>query len=157
MKIKKVSINEIKEAPYNPRKMTQEELEKLKASIKKFGYVEPVIINKRTNFVIGGNQRLKALKELGYKEISAIILDLDEKQEKALNIALNKINGDWDIDKLKILFEELKDDEIIKYTGFNDFEISDFFEEQNIEINEKEITRETIKPKNKCPKCGFEW
>ena len=119
MEIKKVKVKDIKYAPYNPRKISDEVLEKLKRSIQEFGYVEPIIVNKRTMNIVGGNQRLKALKDLGVEEVQAVIVDLDDTHEKSLNLALNKISGEWDYPKLKDLLEELDTGEIdIEITGF---------------------------------------
>lgn len=99
MEIEKKRVEELKAAEYNPRKDLKPgdaEYEKLKRSIKEFGYVEPIIWNKRTGVVVGGHQRLKVMKDLGYEEVDCVVVDLDEKQEKALNVALNKISGAWD-------------------------------------------------------------
>lgn len=76
MLIIKKKIDELKPANYNPRKNLKpgdKEYEKLKKSITEFGYVEPVIYNKRTGIVVGGHQRLKVLKDLGYEEIDCRI------------------------------------------------------------------------------------
>ena len=97
MQIEKKKVDDLKAAAYNPRKDLQPgdaEYEKLKRSILEFGYVEPVIWNKRTGIVVGGHQRLKVMKDLGYTEVDCVIVDLDESKEKALNIALNKISGE---------------------------------------------------------------
>src|SRR5574344_1537461 len=97
MEIKKVNVAELRAAKYNPRKDLKpgdEEFEKLKRSIETFGYVEPVIWNKRTGNVVGGHQRLKVLKHLGHTEVDCVVLDIDLLQEKALNVALNKISGE---------------------------------------------------------------
>ena len=99
MDIKKIKVSELKAAEYNPRKDLKpedEEYKKLKRSIEEFGYVEPVIWNKRTGNVVGGHQRLKVLKDLGYDQVDCVILDIDLQKEKALNLALNKISGEWD-------------------------------------------------------------
>ena len=96
MEIERRKVDELKAAEYNPRKDLRPgdaEYEKLKRSIQEFGYVEPVIWNKRTGTVVGGHQRLKVMKDLGYEEVDCVVVDLDEKKEKALNIALNKISG----------------------------------------------------------------
>ena len=96
MEIQKIDINKLIPATYNPRKdlkPNDEEYIKIKNSIINFGYVEPIIINKDFT-VIGGHQRLKVLKELNYEKIECIVVDLDKTQEKALNIALNKISGE---------------------------------------------------------------
>ena len=101
MNIEKIDVEKLKAAAYNPRKELKPgdaEYEKLKRSIKEFGYVEPVIWNKRTGNVIGGHQRLSVLKDIGETRIDCVVVDLDDKREKALNIALNKIQGEWDKD-----------------------------------------------------------
>ena len=103
MNIQKIKIESLKPAEYNPRKDLKpedEEYQKIKKSITEFGYVAPVIVNSNMT-VIGGHQRLKVLKELGYTEVECVVVDLDQEKEKALNIALNKISGDWDNDKLE--------------------------------------------------------
>ena len=129
MKIQKLKVSELKEAEYNPRKKlksTDDAYKKLKASIEEFGYVDPIIVNIRNKKVIGGHQRLEIIKELGYEEIECVILDLDEKAEKRLNIALNKNSGYWDNEKLEELFEELKlSEEELFATGFSMTEIED--------------------------------
>jgi len=110
MKIKKIPIKDINPAPYNPRKDLKPgdlEYEKLKNSIGTFGLVEPLVWNERSGNLVGGHQRLKVLIESGIKEVDVSVVDLDEYKEKALNLALNKIQGDWDSDKLDILVEEL--------------------------------------------------
>ena len=103
MNIEKVAVEKLQAAAYNPRKALMPgdaEYEKLKRSITEFGYVEPVIWNKRTGNVVGGHQRLTVLKHLGFTEVDCVVVDLDDKREKALNVALNKIQGEWDKDKL---------------------------------------------------------
>ena len=88
MDIQKISVNKLKSAKYNPRqdlKPGDKEFEKLKRSIEEFGYVEPVIWNKRTGTVVGGHQRLKVMKHLGYKEVDCVVLDIDENKENAGN------------------------------------------------------------------------
>ncbi len=98
MEIRKVPVKDLKPAKYNPRKDLQPgdpEFEKLKRSVEEFGYVEPILWNQRTGVVVGGHQRLKVLQNLGYTEVDCVILDLDEQKEKALNVTLNKISGDF--------------------------------------------------------------
>ena len=96
MEIRKIAVDKLQPAKYNPRKDLKPgdpEFEKLRRSIEEFGYVEPIIWNERTGVVIGGHQRLKVLQRLGYAEVECVVLDLDEQKEKALNVALNKISG----------------------------------------------------------------
>lgn len=132
MNIQKINILKLKPSAYNPRKDLQpedEEYIKIKNSILEFGYVAPIIVNADMT-VIGGHQRLKVLKELGYEEIQCIIVDLDKNKEKALNLALNKISGEWDNDKLEAILAELKETDIdINITGFSNDEIDDILKD----------------------------
>lgn len=132
MKIEKIKIEKLKPAEYNPRKDLKpedEEYQKIKKSITEFGYVAPIIVNSNMT-VIGGHQRLKILKELGYIDVECVIVDLDPNKEKALNIALNKISGDWDNDKLEELLSELKQTDIdMDVTGFSFDEVENILKE----------------------------
>ena len=132
MNIQKISIEKLKPAEYNPRKDLKpedEEYQKIKKSLVEFGYVAPVIVNADMT-VIGGHQRIKVLKELGYEEIQCIVVDLDKNKEKALNLALNKISGEWDNDKLEAILAELKETDIdINVTGFSNDEIDDILKD----------------------------
>ena len=104
---------------------------KIKNSIVKFGFVSPLVINKDMT-VIGGHQRLKVLKDLGITEVECIVVDLDKTNEKALNIALNKIQGDWDEDKLEALLQELKLEEFdMNLTGFDFDEVDEILNDIN--------------------------
>ena len=112
MNIKKMKIDDLKAAKYNPRvdlRPGDEEFQHIKNSIENFGYIEPIIVNSRNNVIVGGHQRTKVLRELGYEEIDVILVDLDEEQEKAANIALNSATGLWDFEKLNALIDEIKD------------------------------------------------
>lgn len=102
-------IADLRPAEYNPRKRLQpgdEEYERLKRSIETFGYVDPIIVN-ADGTVIGGHQRLFVLQDLGYLEADVSVVSLSKADEKALNIALNKISGEWDEEKLAAIFAEL--------------------------------------------------
>ncbi len=160
MDIRKTKIDSLRPALYNPRKDLQPgdpEYQKIKRSIEEFGYVDPIIINKDMT-VIGGHQRLKVLKEMGYTEIDCVVVDLDETKEKALNLALNKIQGEWDFFKLKDLLEELDTGEFdIEITGFDSKEIEDLMTQFYVEdIASETEAKESVK-ENECPKCGYKW
>jgi 3'-phosphoadenosine 5'-phosphosulfate sulfotransferase (PAPS reductase)/FAD synthetase len=110
MQIEKKPIGELNPAAYNPRVDLQPgdaEYERIKKSILEFDYVDPIIWNAQTENVVGGHQRLKILKELGYSEVEVPVVDLPLEKEKALNVALNKNQGRWDFAKLVILLQEL--------------------------------------------------
>lgn len=101
-----------------------DEYERLKRSIEVFGYVDPIIINS-DGTVIGGHQRLSVLVDLGYTEADVAVVNLNKNDEKALNIALNKIAGEWDNEKLAAIFRDLQvDDYDVTVTGFGDDELS---------------------------------
>ena len=120
-------------ADYNPRKDLKPgdaEYEKLKRSLETFGYVEPVIWNKTTGRVVGGHQRLKVLMDMGMAEIQCVVVELSEEKEKALNIALNKISGEWDNDKLALLIADLQGEDFdVSLTGFEAAEIDALFKD----------------------------
>ena len=120
-------------ADYNPRKDLKPgdaEYEKLKRSIEQFGYVEPVIWNKTTGFVVGGHQRLKVLLDMGITEVECVVVEMDAEKEKALNIALNKISGEWDKDKLALLIADLQGADFdVSLTGFEPAEIDSLFKD----------------------------
>ena len=134
MNIQKIKIDKLIPATYNPRKNlkpSDAEYVKIKNSIEKFGFVSPLVINKDMT-VIGGHQRLKVLKEMGIVEVECIIVDLDKTNEKALNIALNKIQGDWDEEKLEALLQELKlEDFDTNLTGFDFDEVDEILKDVN--------------------------
>lgn len=124
MIIEKININKVKSPDYNPRKISDEELKKLQKSIDEFGYLEPIIINKRNMNVVGGNQRLQALRKLGYTEIDVVFVDLDDSKEKTLNLALNRISGDFDFELLEPILMELNDSDLdLDLTGFDEIEL----------------------------------
>lgn len=156
MNIQKIQVNKLIPATYNPRKdlkPNDEEYIKIKNSIENFGFVSPLVINKDMT-VIGGHQRLKVLIELGYTEIECIVVDLDKTSEKALNIALNKIQGDWDEEKLESLLKELKTENFdLDLTGFNSEEINDllddFFETTEDEFDVDKAVEEIKTPISK--------
>lgn len=141
MDIRKIAVGELHPARYNPRKDLKPgdpEFEKLKRSVEEFGYVEPIIWNKRTGNVVGGHQRLKVLMHLGYTEVDCVVLDLDTPREKALNIALNKISGGWDMPLLTALLKDINESGFdFTLTGFDVSEMSDLFDDQS-EIVEDE-------------------
>lgn len=121
MKIKKLPISQIKKANYNPRKNLKpddSEYQKLLRSIDEFGYIDPLIWNKKTGNLVSGHQRFKILLSKGLKEIDVSVVDLPIEKEKLLNITLNKISGQWDREKLAHLLDDIPEIDL-ELTGFD--------------------------------------
>ena len=174
--IEVVSLAKISLYPENPREMDTSQFDRLKKSIVEYGFIDPLIVNKRTHesftadekkpTVIGGNMRYRAAKELGLTEVPVAWVDIDKNKEKILNIALNRISGKWDIGKLEKMVYELSDKDLsldLDVTGLEDWELKlynpgeDIGFPENIEgIDEKSMPGK-LKTTNACPKCGYKW
>ena len=105
---KQYDVNNLIFAEYNPRELTKDQHQDLKDSIKRFGFVDPLIVNtnkERKNILVGGHQRLKVAKELGYENVPCVEVDLTPDKEKELNVRLNKNTGQWDWDALANHFD----------------------------------------------------
>jgi len=133
MIIQTLPVTKLAPAEYNPRKDLKPgdpEYEKLKRSITEFGYVEPVVWNRTTGHVVGGHQRLKVLIDTGVKEVECVVVEMSEEKEKALNVALNKISGDWDKEKLSLLIADLQGADFdVSLTGFDAPELDALFKD----------------------------
>ena len=135
MKFEEIDINNIKPAPYNPRIMPTAEMEKLKNNLKTYGLIDPILIDLTdNNTVIGGHQRLEALKEiqpdatlkllrlgdLGLIFNETKIKIKDKNDQKSMNLSLNKIQGDWDYQKLDEIILEVNNEQYdLTLTGFD--------------------------------------
>ncbi len=140
MKTQIFRLDEISPAEYNPRqdlKPGDKQYEAIRHSIETYGFVEPLVVNVRDgkNILVGGHQRYKILSARGEQETEAVVVDLDEQQEKALNLALNKIDGEWDTAKLGDLLSEIGEEDAVQI-GFSHEEYEDLLRE--IEQGEKE-------------------
>lgn len=135
LNMKEVELSWLKPADYNPRADLQPgdpEYEKIKRSIESFTYVDPIIANS-DGTIIGGHQRLKVLLDLGYTSADVVIVDKDKNEEAALNIALNKISGDWDPDKLAEVIGDIDVSDLdATLTGFDEDEIKELVGKINI-------------------------
>jgi len=126
VEIKKIKVTQLKKADYNPRKDLQpedSEYKKLKNSIDEFGYVEPIIWNEHTGNIVGGHQRFKVLIAKGETELEVVVVNLEDKDEKKLNVLLNKVKGRWDIGKLTDILQELDKAGDMELTGFEEWEV----------------------------------
>ena len=133
MEIIEVKLSELKPTEYNPRIMSKKEAEDLKASIDKFGMVEPIVVNSaenRKNIIIGGHQRYNLLKEMGKETITVFYVNLPSlEDEQELNLRLNKNNGHWDLEMLADL-----DEKLLTKVGFE--ELHKLF---NIEVEKPDV------------------
>ncbi|HFI0087695.1 TPA: site-specific DNA-methyltransferase [Streptococcus suis] len=152
MEIIEIRLSELHPASYNPRKKLKKgdkEYEKIKQSLLKFGYVDPIIVNKDLT-VIGGHQRLTVLKDLNYETAKCVIVDLSKEDEKALNIALNKITGQWDDQLLADLLLDLQESDFnLDLTGFEPPEIDDILSnvhDKDLSDDDFDVEEELKKP-----------
>lgn len=166
VKFETVKISDLKPAEYNPRKKMKKDSKlynQLRKSIEEFGYVLPIVINKDLT-IIGGHQRYEILKDLEYKTCEVVVVELSKVKEKLLNIALNKITGQWDFVVLKDVLLEIDTGEMdIEITGFdmaevekimNEFEFKDeVFTGENTELETDDFSGDKFE--HTCPHCGF--
>ena len=165
-----IMITDLQGAEYNPRQISKEEFQKLTHSLDEFGLIDPIIINLKNNKIIGGHQRydvlMKKYIEDGFFEelnlirlgdIGWVFTDTDltvesEDHEKGMNLALNKISGEWDLDKLKLIFQDLQlNDFDMDLTGFDEIEIQDLqlnFEENTSADETMEISDDEYMPED---------
>lgn len=188
--IEAVEIVDIVGASYNPRSISDAELRKLMRSIETFGFVEPVIVNKRTPekgwsvtakdaegnkkyqpeelqaTIVGGHQRVKAALSLGWERVPVVWVDLNEVEEVSLNIALNKIQGVWNEEKLVEAFDIIRNNNDFpdfdpEVSGFELTDMDALIETFSIDppedfpdVDSDQVERETD---YKCPSCGYMW
>lgn len=162
LKIKYVDPKTLEAAAYNPRFWSEEALKGLRASISEFGICDPFIVNKRNGMrLVGGHMRCKVAIDLGIEQVPIVFVDLDDKKEKALNVALNSrhISGDWSAD-LGDLLGEIQADLPELFDDLNmDLLLDDVPEiELCVPVDETENVESPIKDKAvECPKCGYKF
>lgn len=158
LNIKKIKIDDIKPASYNPRKIDTKNFKKLSNSIKEFGLVDPIIINLKNHNIIGGHQRfdylyyekkdtelhLIELGDIGWVFSDTDLTIKDENHEKALNLALNRISGEWKFDELNNILDELAEVKLDEITGF-DYDLDEIdYEYIPLEYEDDELEEELI-------------
>ena len=150
LKILPVSV--LKPAEYNPRKKLKpgdREYEKIKNSIREFGFADPLVVNYDMT-IIGGHQRLTVAIDLGYTEVPCAVVDVDKTREKALNIALNKITGVWDENLLADLLQDIQNSDFdLGFTGFEPPEIETLFNKvhsQDVKEDDFDVDEELGQP-----------
>jgi ParB-like chromosome segregation protein Spo0J len=144
LQIVQVPIDNLRPEPANPRKISDQELDSLERSIRQFGFVQPVLVRREDNVAIGGHQRLVAARRLGVKSVPVILLDVSQEQARLLNLALNKISGDWDQDLLARLLADLEQSPDLDLTlsGFEPVEITSLL--KHLEGKDKRDRLETF-------------
>lgn len=155
-----VKISALNSAPYNPRKISKEAADGLTKSLERWGVVQEVVANRRTGHIVGGHQRVAALKKMGIKEVPVVWVDLDDVEEKALNVALNNphISGEFD-DTIAGLLTEIREG-----IGPDDFESLMLDDLLPPEVHFKPGSEDDqgkldeLEPKwTICPHCGKEY
>jgi DNA modification methylase len=154
LRLEYVSIDTLKKWQDNPRVMPDDQAKALRANIQRFGIVDPIIINK-LNMIIGGHQRLDAAASLGIKQVPVVRVDVKGKDLKVLNLALNRISGDWDEAKLAPILFELKDLPEIDLTGFQPQEIASLIADLQLEDGKEDVIPEL--PTEPISKLGDVW
>ncbi len=144
-KLEKRKIKDLKEFAKNPRSITKHQMKEIKKSLDKFGLCEPIVIN-TDDLIIGGHQRVRALRSLGKREVDVYVPDitLTEKEVEELNIRLNRNRGDWDFDMLANTWET---NDLIDW-GFAEFELQ-------IDLPDDEDSEKKVKEDKTCPHCGL--
>lgn len=184
MEIEHIKITDLKPAEYNPRRISEEDYQKLKNSISTFGLVDPIIVNLKNMHIVGGHQRYDVLLDehmldndflgelpmIRLGDVGFVFTDTelsirDDDHEKALNLALNKISGEWDNDKLSMVLEDLEGSDLdLELTGFEEYELMELKFNNDIEyddnISESDLSENTSSKEVKriiCPYCGKEF
>lgn len=146
--IEEIKLSDYKSGEYNPRVITPENKQGLRNSIKKFGLVQPIIVNKQTGNVVGGNQRFSILKEKELETTQAVVVDLTLDDEKALNLTLNNpgIQGEFKYDVNEILNK-------IKEASTEDYDSLRLFTIETAEDIAKDAKEKTDDP---IPEMGLQ-
>ncbi len=135
MEIVQVKITDLNPSEYNPRKADKKQVDDLRESIKKFGLVDPIIVNsaeKRKNIIIGGHFRVKVAKDMQIKKVPVVYVNIpDIKKEKELNLRLNKNLGEWDYDLLANFEEDL-----LKDVGWDSEDLDKIFQLDDKDLDE---------------------
>ena len=138
-------------ASYNARRISDHDLQALRRSLREFGTVEPIVVNRRTGRIVGGHQRVKAAEAEGIEKLPVVHVDLDEAQERQLNLALNRIHGEFDPEALSGVLAELKQlGADLELTGFSDEELTDLLglvEEPKDGLTDPDSVPEEVTPR----------
>ena len=123
-------------ADYNPRTISGHNLAVLGAGIEEFGFLLPIVVNAKTGRMIGGHQRARAAEAQHLKEVPVHLVEMDEQKEKALNIALNKIEGRWDYSLLEAALTQVAEADLLSLSGFDESDLVEIMSGQDEEFKE---------------------
>jgi hypothetical protein len=156
--IERVELKYLKRAPYNPRKISDVALAALEKSVARFGYVEPIIWNKRSGYIVGGHQRLTTLERKNVDAADVVVVDLSPTEEKALNVTLNSptVEGVF-TDGLQAILDEIAHTEIDLFEGLRLGELYDKQPAAGESPEQFKSFDESIETKYCCPKCKYRW
>ncbi len=140
----------------NPRTITDEAKAGLKTSIERFGLVQEIVVNRRTMNVVGGHQRLEAMREMGEVEAPVALVDLTDDEERALNVALNnpKIQGEFSED-LGALLDQIGDKSLLE--GLHADDLVDSLTKQLAEASEEAERQFAVEPVHVAPPPKQVW
>jgi len=160
LSLQKINVTKIKFDKTNPNKMTDKQMEGLKATMEKYGYLTPVILNKDFT-VIDGEHRARIYKDLGKKTIQAYVLDIKKVDAKVLRQVMNKLKGEHNFEKDTLEFELIKNAGELKTLAELLAQPERVF---NTQINLEEDFKGTevkvvdeLATDSECPKCGYKW
>lgn len=156
--LRTMPVEKLRPADYNPRvslRPGDPDYEKLKGSISDLGIIAPLIWNETTGNLVGGHQRLQILIDRGDREVPVYVVQLSPEKEKQANLALNKITGRWDAEKLNVMLQEL-DPSVVKLAGFDPKDIKPITPVEALDIDQESTQVRKIVVCH-CPKCGFDY
>ncbi len=155
-----VPVDELHPADWNPRFMPEGQREALRNSLSEFGAVEPAVVRPSDKLIIGGHQRVEAAVSLGWKDYPCVFHECTDEEAKLLNIALNRISGAWEMDKLSDLLVELRDvGANLDVTGFESEEVEDLLdrlgdsEDGPSEFPSPDVESGLVS----CPRCAYQF
>lgn len=161
VKYERVAVSSMKPAPYNPRVDMvpgNPEYDSLVRSVELYGLIQPIIWNRKTGHVLGGNQRLKVIQGMGVHSVACAVVEMVLVEEMAANVALNKITGEWEMALLHQVMDSLNAGNFdLRATGFDDDEVEKILA-GIYGVNafaEETPAKEREKKRYMCPCCGL--
>jgi len=138
LSIRRVPLDSLRLDPANARQHPERNLESIRSSLQRFHQAEPLVVQKGTGRVIGGNGRLVAMRSLGWSECDVVEVDVDDLTATALGIALNRTSdlAEWDLSALGWLLESLREEDALEGVGFDESEIAELLASLDAELGD---------------------